>query len=449
MKSFQLIFLLFLSLPFLSIWLPVHLFVLPKNISSISAVSIIRIFLLLILGKFFDAPVDFLQLSGVLVSGYPLEFVLQLNMPRLCFLLVAELVYILAHWISRDYAQNQKIIIPLLFLAQGMLALFVTAENIVAAGGLLFLSGAILFYLVRFSLSHEDTVLTEQISRSIYMLFFVIGALIVTWALAEFGDKELRFARGAGSIFGLITWMLILLLSVPSNIWSKWFNLSIEHLPEGVTLAIVTFLSGLNLKMATVFGSVYSDLEWKFRIVFYALGILGCIFSMSELFFSSTRRKMLGGLPGFFLSTILVSVGVSQGSVVHSVYYVCIFVPVFTALILYASVMVGGSRLEKIFIASLFALVLGFPGTPVYLIFTTIGARSIDMGESYTIVFALLWFLYFCANIQICRRVFLDKSQELVIINSPLANAPAAVTGYGLFLMFFIIIITHFAGGLL
>src|SRR5690606_23451808 len=117
-----------------------------------------------------------------------------------------------------------------------------------------------------------------------------------------------------------------------------------------------------------------------------------------------------------------VSLGVSQSKLLSSAYYVCVFLPVFTGLILYASAMNVRTAVEKSYVGILLALILGLPGTPVYLIFGTIGSRSLDMGLGYTIIFGLLWFLYFSANVHICRRIFLDPEPPEAGVISPLSK---------------------------
>ena len=99
----------------------------------------------------------------------------------------------------------------------------------------------------------------------------------------------------------------------------------------------------------------------------------------------------------------------------------------------------------------LFALVLGIPGTPVYQIFSGIGARSLDLGIGYTIVFGLLWFFYFSANVHIYRRFFAGREPagEVGPAVEGLERAPRLFAGYGVFLMVIVIAVAQAAGRLL
>ena len=146
---------------------------------------------------------------------------------------------------------------------------------------------------------------------------------------------------------------------------------------------------------------------------------------------------------------MLLSVGVSKNSLSLSAYFTCLFVPVFTGLILYASVMRLTHPMQKLFVGLLFAVTVGLPGTPVFMILSRIGARSLDLGAAYTLAFGVLWFLYFFANVYICRRIFMDPEPPQSGAVTHLEGASVAYAGYGLFLVVFIIVITQFAGRIL
>ena len=128
-----------------------------------------------------------------------------------------------------------------------------------------------------------------------------------------------------------------------------------------------------------------------------------------------------------------------------SAYFTCLFVPVFTGLVLYASTVQLSSPMQKAFVGLLLAVILGLPGTPVFLIFSAIGARSLDLGISYMLLFTLLWFFYFSANVFICRKIFMDRDSVEPMGPSGLDDAPISFAGYGLFLMIFVIFVTQAA----
>jgi hypothetical protein len=410
-----------------------------------SGLSLLRVLMLLLLGGHIVFAAAKVAVSGTLVNGYPLEIVLSLDAYRYGFLITAELCFLMAHWMSPPTARHGTLVRVLISLVQGFCSLLLMSNNAVVTGALLMLAGAVFFYLVRFSLSGETDETGISVSRRMYSLYFVLGLAMMGWGILEFGGKDLLFSRVSGSTQGALIWLVMLFLAVPVPPWSRWFGRAVELLPEGVTLAITVFVSVVTLKFANLFGLVYPDLQWKQKMAIYALGLLGCVFSVGGLFAAETRRKLLGSLPGFFLSLILVAVGVSKSNLVISAYFACLFLPVFTALVLYASEISVAGPLQKTFIAFLLAIAFGLPGTPVYFIFSGIGARSLDMGVAYTIVFGIVWFFYFGANVFACRRIFMDSSPPKAGGISALGSSPVPLAGFGLFMMAFLILATQIA----
>lgn len=437
--------LIYVLSPFLAAILPWS-----KNLRGVlltpaSVATVLRIILLLVLSGAVISSPGKIELSGTLVSGYPLDIVLSLDAYRYGFLLTAELCFLLAHWMSSPSAAHGTLVRILITVSQGFCSLFLMSDNSVATGALLMLSGAVFFYLVRFSLEGPEEEVASSISRRLYVLFFLLGLLVVCWGITEFAEMNLLFSRVKESRLGVLIWFLLLVMSVPIPFWSRWFGKAMEFLPEGVTLALVTFLSAVALKFATLSSVVYPDLLWKAKLGIYILGILGCAFSLSGLFSAGSRRRMLGSLSSFFFCLILVSVGVSKSNLVISAYFTCLFLPVFTGLILYASIIQPSSRIQKMFVGLLLAITLGVPGTPVFLVFSAIGARSLELGMTYILLFTLLWLFYFSANVYICRRIFMDKNPPEPGIVSTLEGGPVSFAAYGLFLMVFLIFATQAA----
>jgi hypothetical protein len=432
----------FVLLPFLALFLPWSKSFNRNWLTLGAVVSIGRIALLSILGNTVLISSQKLLIQGSLVSGYPLDIVLSLDPRRFGFLLVAELCFLLAHWMS-TVVGRPSLVRRLICLTQGITALFVLSDNAIAAGGLLILGGASIFYLVRFSAGELLEDLFAEIANRVYVLSFILGALMISWGIIEFGQKNMLLTKGSDSKWGSAIWILMLILSAPVSPWSHWLRKSLKSVPEGVTLTVMIFLSGVLLKHSAIFAIVYPDLPIEQRTIIYGFGLLGCILALLQIFLSKNRREMLGGLPSFFFSLVLVALGVSKQIATDAPYYICVFLPALSALILYATSIQVVGNLQKIYMALLCVLVLGVPGTPAYLIFSNIGARSLDLGVSHIIIFGLLWFLYFCSAVYIGRRLFLDKEAvELGFVNR-LEEAQAPIAAYGVFFMFFLILISQ------
>jgi len=445
----QISFLLYLILPFAASLVPKQ--VEPSAwLSKGAATTLARILLLLALGREVVLLGGEVAFRAPLVAGYPIELFLGLDSYRYVFLLSAEFCFLLAHWMCPGKGPGAGMIRLLVSFAQGLCSLFLVSSNAAATGAFLLLAGTVFFYLVRFAVPAKDEGAGAAISTRMHTLFFLLGLLVIAWGIAEFSSGGLVFGRGTGALFGLPLWLLLVVLSVPLPPWSRWLARAVETLPEGVTLTLVTFLSAVSLKAASLFSVAYPDLGWKQKLLFYLLGLLGCALSIGGLFAARGRRAMLSCLPGFFFCMVLVSVGVSRNTLVLAAYFSCLFVPVFTGLVLSSAVMGGGHPLQKLFLGLLFTHALGVPGTPVFQIFSQIGARSLDLGIGYTITLGLLWFFYFNANVSICRRIFMEQgAPEASADVVRLDGTPGFLAGYGLFLMFMVIIAAQVAGRVL
>ncbi|MGZ3650135.1 MAG: hypothetical protein ACXWSC_03035, partial [Bdellovibrionota bacterium] len=121
-----------------------------------SAATVLRILLLLALGRTMLMLNGVVEARAILVEGYPLDIVLSLNVYRYGFLLTAEFCFLLAHWMCPVSGRSSGMIRVLVGFAQGLCSLLVLSENSAATGALLLLAGTVFFYLVRFALPPKD-----------------------------------------------------------------------------------------------------------------------------------------------------------------------------------------------------------------------------------------------------------------------------------------------------
>jgi len=449
MSADQILLLVYLLLPFVAALVPQGRS-LGTWISKGAVATGLRVLILVGLARAVVLIGGEVSVKAALLNGYPLDMLLSLDSYRYGFLLTAEFCFLLAHWMAPASGSNSGMIRVLVSFVQGFCSLVVLSNNSVATGGLLLLSGAVFFYLIRFSISEGEEEAGATISTRLHVLFYLLGLIMIAWGIAEFSDTGLVFGKNAGSVLGLALWLALLVLAIPLPPWSRWFARGMEVLPEGVSLALVIFLSAAALKVTSLFGVAYPELGWKQKVFLYCLGIGGCALSIGGLFAAENRRRMLGCVPSFFFSIVLVSVGVSRSALVLSAYFACLFIPVFTGLIFAASMMSARTRLQKIFLGFLFVLVLGLPGTPVYQIFSGIGARSLDLGIGYSVVFGLIWFFYFNANVHMCRRILMDQQNQGGMADAVrLEGAAGVFAGYGIFLMVLVTVVAQIAGRVL
>lgn len=448
MTPFRYIFLLYLLLPLVSfLGLSTRGQVKASAMLSL-VVSILRICLLVLMVNLFSGNLSDISLTSQMLPGYPLDISLSLSLPRIGFLLIADGCFIFAYWLVGLYLERLSVSGVFIAITQLIIPVFLVSENTCITGAILILAAPVYYYLIRFSAREDEKIFkeTQRIGSIAYMVSFLMGILFIVWGVLEFGNNGFHVGKGQLSSAGSWLWLAMLVIIVPVSIWSRWLFHVVEKLPEPVTVSLVLFISAVTMKIASAYEIAYRELEFTTKITFYSVGILGCIFSIADLFSSKSQRRMLGGLPGFFLSISLVALGLSRGHVESSIYFVTMFVPAFTVLLLYASVMSVDGSLQRVFIALLWAVILGLPGTPTYLIFSNIGSRSIELGTGFIIVFAWLWFLYFCSIVQVCRRTFMEdaKLERGEYLTLSLSSSRFAI--YGALMIIFLITVTYYVG---
>jgi hypothetical protein len=286
-----------------------------------------------------------------------------------------------------------------------------------------------------------------KIAKSAFITYLFLGIFFVIWGVAEFGAKDLNISRIGQESKSVFLWIFILILAIPMFPWGRWLESALEHLPEYISIAIVNFVSAIVLKYVSIFSDAYPQLEGDKKLFLYCVGILGCIFSISRVFSVKNSKQMISRFPAFFFSLILVSVGLSQSQLVSSGYFICLTVPILAALSLFASTLSYQGKVEKLFLCFLIVLILGIPGTPIYLLLSFIGTRSIEMGTGYSLLFACLWLLYFSMNVHVYKRVFLDGyTPSLASGFAGSTKLVAALSGFCLVLALALTFITQFIG---
>lgn len=426
-------------LPFLSVFLPwsEHLSKSWLNLGALVAIA--RIVLIGVLGNLLIGGTGRIAIDGSLVSGYPLDVVLSLDAKRFGFLLIAEICFLLSHWMSTVIGRA-SLIRRLTSLVQGISALFVLSDNAVAAGGFLILGGVSLYYLVRFSSNELSSDNHKKIASRIHVISYLLGIAFVSWGILEFSSREMLFSTGSTNPWGSRLWIVMLILSVPVSPFGAWLKRAMNFVSEGVALCVILFFSALLLKHSMIMGVVYPELTQVERTVINGIGMVGAIVALVHVFLSKTRRDMLSSLVCFFFALILVSLGVAKKASVEAAYFICVFLPPLSALIFYATSIQIRSNLQKVFMAILCLLVLGLPGTPIYLIFSNIGARTLDLGVVHILLFGILWFLYFCSSVYIGRKLFLDDDSLKLGNVSELEGASVPIAAFGVVFMFFLIL---------
>lgn len=405
----KIFFFLFIFLPFLVIFVPTRAGRGTMLGAPTAVGAYVRIFFLSFLGRNILFAGQNVQLQTSLIEGYPIDFTLLLDKPRFFFLLLVELCFLLAYWLCNNKPQESRLSDTLICILHGLTTIFILSQNVVVSGAMQILASIVIFYLVHFSIKPELAKIGTQIAKSALITYLFLGILFVIWGVAEFGNKDLNISKIDLDSKSAFLWILILIMSTPMFPWGRWLEKTMEYLPEYVSIAVVSFISAVSLKYVSIFSDAYPQLSDDKKLFIYCIGMLGCIFSISRVFSVKNTKQMIGRFPAFFFSLILISVGLSQSQLVSSAYYICLVVPILVANSLFASTLGYRGKMEKLFLGLLIIIVLGIPGTPIYMLLSFIGTRSIEMGTGYSLLFACLWLLYFSMNVHVYKRIFLDE----------------------------------------
>lgn len=406
--------------------------------------SICRI---LLLGPIIDAVLiqkTALSFSYGFIDEFSIRLATEWNGHRVWFLLTLDFCLLLSQLMNTVFGQHKKLIEVLAFALQAVLTIYILSANFMITYVAQMVAAFLLFYIIRFSLPRRKAD-GEYISNRIAVIYSTLSILGIVWAIVEYSPAGGRGAAalvlGPSQSYGsaaIILWLISAIVAVPISPWSNWFNKALTYLPEGITVILIAFLSCVIMRNAEIYLVTYTNLSWSYKSIIYLFGLIGCVFSLIALFAMESKRAMLGCMPKFFLSLVLMSIGVAHRQGLEGIYLLCLFIPIFSGLMLYASALNLNTVYQRVFIGFFLIVLVGIPGTPVYQIFSLVGSRSLDMGVEYTLVFTLVWFFYFYSNVFICRRMFLDETLAEIGVNSVLTRAPVIVTSYAIFLLLFI-----------
>ena len=413
-----------------------------KFISMGALLCLLRILLLLPLLWISQHEVKSIETGYSMIKSLRLTMDFSLDTAIARQLLVLDFSFLLAFFTNSYSGLFKRFMEPITCAVLGLISVQLLAQSLILSSATQMLVAILFFVLIRFSLENDRPQESIYISRRVIFLYTGIAILVCLWSVGEFakfGQIESVHLHLEGSATGASilkkVWLLGLLFVVPIAPFAAWFNRALEKIPEGITIPLIGFVCVSALQFIEAFDAKYIDLKWKYKFLIYVAGLIGCLFCLSGLFAAKSKRTMMAFLPKFYFSLILVSLGVSEGASAPSTNLILLFIPIFTGLILYASVLDLKSLPQKIFLGVFILLIFGVPGSPVYQIFASIGTRSIDMGASYLLAFAAVWFLYFCANVHIIRRMFIDEQTSEMGVDSILSRAPLHLTVYAIFLV--------------
>lgn len=439
----QIAFLSFIFLPFIALMPQLMRFEGPGYLPLGALQSIARLILLMYFSFKLSGEAEPLLLKLPLIVEYPVGLELMLDVRRIGFLFSLELCFLLVYWFRFPESKISTFLYHTLLLPfQALCTLYCLSENIVVTGAIHMLLGVLAFYLVRFSCQNKKYELGLEVSARVYSWSALIGLATMCWGVYEFGAGGIHLGDKGGK--GAILWAITLVLAAPVPFWSKWLLRTIHFMPEGIAIPLVALQGAVILKLSS-FYYVYPSFGGWPKLLLAFVGLSGSIFYLVWIFLSKTRKSMLSKMPGFYFCLVLLSIGISHERALLSAYFACLFVPIFTVLILYASNLELQSLADRFFLGLFFFVIFGLPGSPVFLIFGELGARSLAIGSSTILGFFFLWLAYFGASAHIAREAVLSESTQEGDWLSGFRTLPVPFSFIGFFLLVFLLVLTQMA----
>lgn len=423
-----LLLIIFLSLPFVTAVL-CFLFQRSAGRVKISALvmSTARLLCIFTFTNILYGKSQVVEFSGEFLSEFGIRLSMNISLSTLIYLGVLELVFIFSYLVSPVEHRFRSVIYSLLMVCQGLICLLVLSTNLFILATLQILIALTLYFLVKFSTNVSGAEWNEDaamgIGEKILLTYSLSATFLLLWSIyTKFIDGGLRPDHQAEAL-SIFLWCTGLIIALPLAPWSTWFNRAIEVLPESVSVIVVLFVSSVLYKQMIISSNLFLNSVEKYGRLFIVLGSISCFFSAFSLFAGNSKREILGYIPKFYVGLALICMGMYSRESFKSAFLLCFVMPIFTGLILYISALKIHGFKEHAFVGFFLAFLLGIPGTPLFQIFGIMVTRSVELGVRFTLAFGIIWFLYFVANVHICRRIFLDDTP------APSANSDLAVGG--------------------
>lgn len=296
---------------------------------------------------------------------------------------------------------------------QALIPIYIICHNILAAAGVLFLSAICMYYFLINANSSKENLEDSNLIQSFFITISRVAILTGVWGFLEFQDSDFILKNIQGTNFGFYLWMVMVVFTIPLPPWSRRLNVLISNLPPNLVIVSMILLSAMAYKNIFSFSQIYTSWSGLEKMIFYGLGLVSSIFGVLELFSDKTPHKLPVGMPLFFLSLMLISLGLSQESMAKSAFFLSMLVPASVSFVVCFPSSGTNSVLHKIFYSILFILILGLPGTPIYLVFSSLGSKSIEIGLWTTAIFGLIWFFYFSVNVHFFRTAILSEKDNI------------------------------------
>lgn len=413
MELTNLLLVFFLLLPFV-FSLGVFLFLRSKSNDSVAGIclSLLRFGFILWAAHFLYNNNSVLHLQLPFLSAVNINFSLTISVATLAMAAVTELVFLFSYIMFPPSHRFRTVMVSLVMAFQGLIGIYLLSSSLLILYTIQILATLCLYFLIKFAMNSTGNDWNDEsdgVAENIMVIYTVSSLFCLIWSIAS-DFREMPMQQSAvKAVLDIRMWLVGFFFALPIAPWSSWFNRAIEHLPEAVSILVVLLVSCVLYRQIALSSFVFLPQIEKYEMLFLLMGVLSCFFSACALFTKKSKREMLGYIPKFYVGLTLIAMGMYSQESFRAAFFLCIVLPIFTGVILYVSALQISNFRQNFLVGFFLAFLLGFPGTPLFQIFGITISRAIALGVDFTIVFGLVWFLYFVANVHICRRIFLDE----------------------------------------
>ena len=392
----------YLGLPVIGILADHYLKVLPRGPFSLY-LSVLRVLVLVVLMVGLIREGQTLDVDIKIIDAISLTFLFRFTALNCLLLLVTDSCFLLSNFLNGRIVNDDVGYFSLRSLVQLCLTAFLISENVIVIGASVILLGTILYFLFNWGEEPRAKNFASQVANWCQIIFFFFGILFLAWGVLEFGDKRLLLQEVHGTFLSKALWILALLVFSPSLFWARWYDRMVLMLPGASFLILTTVISIVLFKFVTLVHVVYPATGAGLKAILGAIGFVSCFFSILGLNVSKEPLRFFMRLPLFFWSLLIFSAGVGSDSISSGSAFLVILTPIVCALLVLLASLESSGSASSVFRLFFAGVMVCFPGSPLYLIFASIGSSCLSLGMAYSISFLIIGIFYIKGTLEVIK----------------------------------------------
>jgi len=442
MEARGILLLIFLALPYLFACFSFVFLSKQGNFRLVElGLGLARFICLLLLMNFLQNNGD-LSLQIPFLRAFDIHFGFFISKNVLPALSVVEVVFLFIYMVFSSLPPLRSVRSALLMTIQGSMSVFLLSSSPIFLTVAQILMALCLYFLIKFSTNIEgkewDAELIPGIAEKILLMQITVALLFLFWAVGSSIKKIPIDVLNASGVKDIYIWLMGFFLVIPLAPWHVWFDRALLKLPESISAIIILLMSCVLYQYVAIASPMLFLIE-KYKYFFIVLGFFSCFLSLYALFKRKSKKEIFACVLRFYFGLILIALGLHSPAALQGATFLCLLLPISSCIMFYVSLTHVISIKHYILIALFMAFLWAVPGTPLFKIFDIMISRSIELGGAFAIAFGALWFLYFSANVYVCRKIFL--TEEITDFSDGKSVAPSIQSGlvfYAGFLLFFI-----------